>query len=101
MTRQAVDAAFVGKGFDPAPSQFELSGRRSARKTGLAIRRGVPIARLARLAVPGRVRQRSDQLLPISLHCRRRVAINPPKTVHAMRRTKAVLSIKIQPIQQA
>lgn len=44
---QEVDDAFVGKVFDPDTYHLELSGRDSALKTGLAIRRGIQYARKA------------------------------------------------------
>ena len=44
---QEVDDTFVGKVFDPDTYHLELSGRDSALKTGLAIRRGVQYERQA------------------------------------------------------
>ena len=44
---QEVDDAFVDKVFDPDTYHLELSGRDSALKTGLAIRRGIQYARQA------------------------------------------------------
>ena len=44
---QEVDDDFVGKVFDPDTYHLELSGRKSALKTGLAIRRGVQYERKA------------------------------------------------------
>ena len=65
-----MDDDFVGKVFDPATSHLELSGRRSALKTGPAIRWGVQFERQTAVTAldVGDLRDGTSIELPVGPH---------------------------------